>query len=92
MMFTNEEKNPQTIANEISKILIIPKRKPIERESDRGKEFYKSAFPNFLKFNIKNHYPEFTDKGPSIAERIVRNMNFVKNWFLKKKTLICYVN
>ena len=44
-----KNKYGQTIANEFSNILTTSKRKPLKIESDRGTEFYKSIFQNFLR-------------------------------------------
>ena len=69
----------QTITNEFSNILTTSKRKPLKIESDRGSEFYNSIFQNFLRSKNINHYSRFTDKGPSIAERVIRTVrNFLK--------------
>ena len=55
------------------------KRKPLKLESDRGTEFYYSIFQNFLKLKNIYNYSRFTDKGPSIAERVIRTTrNFLK--------------
>ena len=70
----------QTITNEISNISTISKRKPLKLESDRGTEFYNSIFQNLLKAKNIQHYSRFTDKGPSIAERVIRT---VRNLFKK---------
>ena len=43
-------------------------------ESDRGTEFYNSFFQNFVKAENIQHYSRFTDKGPSIAERVIRTV------------------
>ena len=67
-------KNSQTITNEFSNILTKSKRKPLEIESDRGAEFYNSIFQNFLKSKNSHHYSRYTDKGPSIAERVIRTI------------------
>ena len=67
-----KNKYSQTITNEFSNILTTSKRKPLKLESDRGTEFYKSIFQNFLKSKSINLYSRFTDKGPSIAERVIR--------------------
>ena len=64
----------QTITNEFSNILTTSKRKPFKIESDRGTEFYNSIFQNFLKSKNIHHYSRFTDKGPSIAERVIRTV------------------
>ena len=62
----------KTITDEISNVLINSKRKPLKIESDRGTEFYNSIFQNFLKAKNIQHYSRFADKGPSIAERVIR--------------------
>ena len=69
-----KNKFSQTITNEFSIILTTSKRKPLKLESDRGTEFYNSIFQNFLKSKNINHYSRFTDKGPSIAERVIRTI------------------
>ena len=69
-----KNKYSQTITNEFSNILIKSKRKPIKIESDRGSDFYNSIFQNFLKSKNIHHYSRFTDKGPSIAERVIRTV------------------
>ena len=69
-----KNKYNQTITNEFSNILTTSKRKPLKVDSDRGTEFYNSIFQNFLKSKNINHYSRFTDKGPSIAERVIRTI------------------
>ena len=69
-----KNKYSQTITNEFSNILKTSKRKPLKIESDRGTEFYNSIFQNFLKNKNIQHYSRFTDKGPSIAERVIRTV------------------
>ena len=69
-----KNKYSQTITNEFSIILTSSKRKPLKLESDRGTEFYISIFQNFLKLKNIHHYSRFTDKSPSIAERVVRTI------------------
>ena len=69
-----KNKYSQTITNEFSKILTTSKRKPLKIESDRGTEFYNSIFQSFLKNKNIQHYSRFTDKGPSIAERVIRTV------------------
>ena len=68
------KKNSLTITNEFSNILTKSKRKPLKLESDRGNEFYNSIFQNFLKLKNIHHYSRYTDKGPSIAERVIRTI------------------
>ena len=69
-----KNKYSQTITNEFSNILSTSKRKPLKIESDRGTEFYNKIFQNFLKIKNIHHYSRFTDKGPSIAERVIRTV------------------
>ena len=77
--------NSQTITNEFSNILIKSKQKPVKIESDRGSEFYNSIFHNFLKLKNIHHYSRFTDKGPSIAERVIRTIrNLLKKPVFEK--------
>ena len=75
-----KNKYSQTITNEFSNILTTSKRKPLKIESDRGTVFCNNNFQNFLKTKNIHHYSRFTDKGPSIAERIIR----IKRNLLKK--------
>ena len=80
-----KNKNSQTITNEFSNIITSSKRKPLKIESDRGTEFYNSFFQNFLKIKIIQHYSRFTDKGPSIAERVIRTVrNLLKEPVFQK--------
>ena len=69
-----KNKYSQTITIEFSNILTKSKRKPLKIESDRGTEFYNSFFQNFLKSKNIHHYSRYTDKGPSIAERVIRTV------------------
>ena len=79
-----KNKYSQTITNEFSNNLAKSKRKPDKLESDRGYEVYNSIFRNFLKLKNIHHYSRFTDKGPSIAERVIRT---VRN-LLKKPVIL----
>ena len=69
-----KNKYSQTITNELSILLTKSKRKPLKLESDRGTEFYNNIFQNFLKNKKIHHYSRHTDKGPSIAERVIRTL------------------
>ena len=69
-----KNKYSQTITNEFSNILIKSKRKPLKIESHRGSEFYNSIFQNLLRSKNIQHYSRYTDKGPSIAERVIRTV------------------
>ena len=80
-----KNKYSQTITNEFSNIITTSKRKPLKLESDRGTEFYNSIFQNFLKSKNIHHYSRFTDKGPSIAERVIRTVrNLLKKPVFEK--------
>ena len=72
-----KNKNGQTITNEFSNILTTSKRKPLKIESHRGTDFYNSIFKKFLKAKNIPHCSRFTDKGPSIAERVIRTIRNV---------------
>ena len=80
-----KNKYSQTITNEFSNILSTSKRKPIKIESDRASEFYNNIFQNFLKSKNIQHYSRYTDKGPSIAERVIRTIrNLLKKPVFEK--------
>ena len=80
-----KNKYSQTITNEFSNILTTSKRKPLKIESDRGTEFYNNIFQNLLKSKNIHHYSRFTDKGPSIAERVIRTIrNLLKKPVFEK--------
>ena len=80
-----KNKYSQTITNEFSNILSTSKRKPLKIESDSGTEFYNSIFQNFLKSKNIHHYSRFGDKGPSIAERVIRTIrNLLKKPVFEK--------
>ena len=78
------QKNSQTITTECANIITQSKRSPLRTESDRGAEFYNSIFQNFFKLKYIKHYSRFTDKGPSIAERVIR----IKRNSLKKPVFL----
>ena len=81
----HKNKSSQTITNEFSNILTTSKRKPNKLESDRGSEFYNSIFQNFLKNKNIHHYSRYTDKGPSISERVIRTVrNLLKKPVFEK--------
>ena len=69
-----KNKNSQTITEEFSNILSKSKRSPLKLKSDRGTEWYNSVFQNFLKLKNIQHYSRFSDKGPSIAERVIKTV------------------
>ena len=80
-----KNKYSQTITNEFSNILTTSKRKPLKLESDRGTEFYNNIFQNLLKSKNIHHYSRYTDKGPSIAERVIRTIrNLLKKPIFEK--------
>ena len=69
-----ENKNGKTITEDFSNVLTTSKRSPIKLGSDRGAEFYTSIFQNFLECKSKQPFSRFTDKGPSIAKRVIRTI------------------
>ena len=69
-----KNKNSKTITDEFSNILTISKRSPLKIESDRGAEWYNNMFQKFLKGKNTRHYSRFTDKGSSIAERVIKTL------------------
>ena len=73
-----KNKYSQTTTNEFSNILTTSKGRPLKIESDRGSEWYNSIFQNYLKGENIHHYSRFTDKGPSIAERVMTIRNLLK--------------
>ena len=75
-----KNKYSKTITDEFSKVLTKAKRLPLKQESDRGAEFYNSIFQIFLKTEKIYHYSRFTDKGPSIVDRVIRT---IRNLFRK---------
>ena len=78
-------KYSQTVTNQFSKILSKSRRKPLKIGSDRGSEWYNSVFQIFLKSKNIYHYSRFTDKGPSIAERVMRTVrNLLKKPVFEK--------
>ena len=80
-----KNKYSQTITNEFSNILTTSKRKPLKLESDRGSKFCDSIFQNFLKTTNIHHYSRFRDKGPYIAERVIRTIrNLLKKPVFEK--------
>ena len=80
-----KNKCSQTITNEFSNIITTSKRKPLKLESDRGTEFYNNIFQNLLKSKNIQHYSRYTDKGPSIAERVIRTIrNLLKKPIFEK--------
>ena len=85
-----KNKYGQTITNEFSNILTTSKRKPLKIESDRGTEFYNSIFQNFLRTKNIQHYSRFTDKGPSIAARVIKTVrNLLKKPVFEKGNADC---
>ena len=80
-----KNKYGQTITNEFSNILTKSKRKLLKLESDRGSEWYNNIFQNFIKNKNIQHYSRYTDKGPSIAERVIRTIrNLLKKPVFEK--------
>ena len=88
-----KNKKSQTITTEFMNILSTSKRRPLNLESDHGAEWYNSIFQNFLKTKNIHHYSRFTDKGPSIAERVFRTIrNLLRKPVFENEELIGYLN
>ena len=80
-----KNKYSQTITEEFSNIITKSKRKPLKIESDRGKEWYNSIFQSLLKSKNIHHYSRYTDKGPSVCERVIRTIrNLLKKPVFEK--------
>ena len=79
-----KKKNSKTVTDALRIILSTSKRKPNKIESDRGAEWYNSFFQHFFKSKIIHHYSRFTDKGPSIAGRVIRTVRI----FLRKPVFL----
>ena len=78
-----KNKNSKTITDEFSNVLSKSKRSPIKL--DRGSEWYNSFFQSFIKNKNIHHYSRFTDKGPSIAERVIKTVrNLLKKPVFEK--------
>ena len=87
-----KNKYTKTITDEFSNVLSKSKRRPLKLES----EWYNSIFQNFWRSKNIYHFSQFTDKGPSIAERVIGtirillkkpiflagNANWLKNYHL----------
>ena len=69
-----ESKYSKTITEEFPNILTTSKRKPLKLESDRGAEFFNNIFQSLLKNKNFQHFSRFTDRNPSIAERVFRSV------------------
>ena len=69
-----KNKKFQTITNEFMNFLSTSKRRHPKLESDRGADWYNSIFQNILKTKNIHHFSRFTDKGPSITERVMRTV------------------
>ena len=86
-----KNKNAQTIENEFSKNLTKSKRSPVKIESGRGAEVYNSTFQNFLRVKNIHHNSRFTDKGPNMAEKVIRTVrNLLGKQYLKKGDADCF--
>ena len=81
-----KNKNRKTTTEEFSNNLTTSKRSPIKSESDQGAEFYNSFFQTSLRSNFIQLFSRFTDKGPSMAERVIRTIrNLLKKPVFEKR-------
>ena len=69
-----KNKIAQTIKDSFENILISSKRKPNLIESDRGKEFYKNIFQDFLNKNNIKLYSRNSSYGAVFSERFNRTI------------------
>ena len=82
---TIKNKNSRKITEDFSKILGTSKRSPPKIESDRGAELSNNIFQNFLKAKNIQYYSRITDKGPSLAERVIKTIrNLLKKPVFEK--------
>ena len=81
-----KNKYSKTKTQEFSYTLTTSKRRPLKIECDRGAEFFNSIFQKFLKSETFQHFSRFTDKGSSIAERMIRT---VRNLLKKPEFSAC---
>ena len=73
---TYEKKKARTIKESFEPVLTSSKRKPNLLETDRGKDFYKSIFQNFLnKDNIKRSFRN-AYLGAVFAERFSHTIRY----------------
>ena len=80
-----KNKNSKRMTDEFSHVLSKSKRRPLKLESDRGSEWYNSIYQNLLKVKNIHHLSRFTDKGPSIAELVIRTVrNLLKKPVFEK--------
>ena len=83
--FPLKNKNAQTKKDcFFENILISSKRKPNFIETDRGKEFYKKVFQNFLNNNNFEHYSRYTSPGAVFPERFNRTIRDLKRPVIEK--------
>ena len=87
MGYIFKKNKSKTITDEFSNFLTKSKRRPLKIESDRGSAFYNSIFQSFLESKKIHRNSRFTDKGPSIAERVIRTIRT-----LLKKPVFLAVN
>ena len=69
-----KNKNGETITKEFSKILTTSRRRPLKLESGRGSDCYNSIFQKFLQSKNFRLFSRFTDRGPSVVERVIRTI------------------
>ena len=70
-----KNKNSKTKTDEISNNITSSKQIFVELESDRVKERYNSSFQVFLKVKNIYLYSRYTEKGPSIVERVIETIH-----------------
>lgn len=75
------------LVTEAFKSILHNKNKPINLQTDNGKEFYNKDFQNLMKEHNINHYSTYSDKKAAIVERFNRTLK-EKMWkeFSKRGT------
>ena len=81
-----KNKYSKTITDEFSNISSTSKRSTLKLESNRCKKRYTSISQSLFKSKKIHHYSKFTDKSPSLAERVIGTIRSLlkKPVFLKR--------
>lgn len=69
-----KNKSGDVVTKAFKEIFNKSKRKPVNLQTDQGKEFYNSLFQQLMKSNQINHYSTFSVKKASIVERVIRTL------------------
>ena len=69
-----KNKSAAVVSNAFKQIINKSKRKPVNFQTDLGKEFFNSMFNQLVKSNGINHYNTYSVKKASIVERVIRTL------------------